>query len=104
MKKYKEFIMENTTFAFPMPIASKSVLFLYYICNDCKMPFISLNKKMHKCDVCGSIKIRTINENEYYSYIKSIVSPKGWNMIQTKRKEFENELVNIIPSKKSIIN
>jgi DNA-directed RNA polymerase subunit RPC12/RpoP len=103
MKKYKEFIIENIhADIFPMTIASKKDLTIYYICQNCNTPLISLNKKKYNCDKCGSNKMNLVDEIEYYSYIKSIVSPKGWNIIQKKRKEFENELMDIIPQKKYI--
>ena len=94
MKKYKEFVnelFEQTPF---FPMASKTSLALYFQCKDCKVPKMKINDVLHKCEYCGG-DMKEISEVEFYKDLKDNVSPEGWKEIQSKRREFEQDILDL---------
>jgi len=85
--------MWNQEMFFPM--TSKSALALYYQCKKCHRPFISINKKLDTCEACGSHKLISIDEDEFYRILKSQVSPEGWKLVQLARKEAEMDMMDL---------
>ena len=77
------------------PMAPKSSLALYYQCMKCHYPFISINKKLDTCDVCGSHKLKFIEEEEFYKILKSQVSPEDWKIVQLARREADMDMMDL---------
>lgn len=96
LKKFKEFVNEDMwdqNGYFPM--TSKSALALYYFCENCKNPILSINKKLNNCLLCDSNNITEIDEQDFYSILKTKVSPKGWNEILRKKEESEFDMIDL---------
>lgn len=94
IKKFNEFVnelFEQTPF---LPIAPKSSLALYFQCEKCELPKLAINEILHSCEHCGG-HMKEIDEAKFYKILKDNVSPTGWEEIQKKRREFQEDMLDL---------
>lgn len=55
---------------------------------------VAINEILNTCEHCGG-HMKEIGEKQFYKILKDNVSPDGWKEIQKKRREIEEDILDL---------
>ena len=84
IKKFEELDFSQT-----VPMASRSVLTMYYSCDDCDDTWKEFNKQCNECPNCKSKNIEELSKEEWYEVVKSRSDDKEIYDIEDEMEEDE---------------
>ena len=76
-------------------MVSRNDLTSYYICRKCKSPSLSFNKVLKRCNTCHSDDIMVIDEDMFYTILKSKIGPELYKKVSKQREENKMDFLDL---------
>jgi len=83
-------------------MVSRNDLTSYYICRKCKLPSLSFNKILKSCSHCHSNDLMSIDEDMFYTLLKSKIGPELYKKVLKQREDNKIDFMDLTTMGKKI--